>query len=420
MSLMLTSVDDIARRRALNRMRGAALALLIVAAVVFLATLRVADSPGWEWLHAATEAAMVGGLADWFAVTALFRRPLGLPIPHTAIIPRRKNDIGRQLQHFVNDNFLTEEVVRERLAQVHVTVRAGEWLAAPTHRKQVLDLAARLTRIGLARISDDEIASLIGGTLLPRLAIEPLSPVAGLLLERVIADGSHVRLVDLALSEMHDWLADNAASFERVMGERAPRWSPRWVDRRVTDYAYRQVLAWVADVRDEPDHAARQAFDRFLARLGTDLQNDAEVMRRFAVLQERLLAHPQVLMTAKSLWQSVRRSAEAVLDDPGSELWTRADRLIGELATKLTTDQALQSRLDARIADAASWVVNNYGRELTQVISTTIERWDPKQASERIELHVGRDLQFIRINGTVVGALAGLAIHAVAVLIGKG
>lgn len=418
MSLMAESPADARRRTALRRMRLVALSLLLLAAVVFVATLRLDHGGVWGYVNTAAEAAMVGALADWFAVTALFRHPLGLPVPHTAIIPRRKNEIGRNLQEFVTENFLTVEIARERLAAADVTGRVGRWLAVARNRRRVLTEVVRVARAGLRRLTDDEVRSLVADVLVPRLVREPVSPIAGALLEGVVEESTHHGLVDLGLEQLHDWLRENPGTYADVLGSKAPWWTPPWLDDRVITWTYDQVLAWLREIRRDPRHPARLALDDLLRRLAHDLQHDADVMARAESLKERLLTHPQAAETAVGLWRSFRTSLETAMDDEGSYFHTRGDELLEHLGARFEHDPEWKAVAEARLGEAVSFVVSTYGEELAEVISVTVERWDAREASERIELHVGRDLQFIRINGTVVGALAGLVIHAVAQLLG--
>ncbi len=418
MSLLAPSPADERRRTGLRRMRLLALSLLVLAAVVFLATLRLDHDGPWGYVNTGAEAAMVGALADWFAVTALFRHPLGIPVPHTAIIPKRKNEIGRNLQDFVTDNFLTEEIARERLAAADVSGRVGRWLAVAEHRRTVLTEVTRVARAGLGRLDDAEVRTLVEDFLVPRLVREPVSPIAGALLEGVVAEGTHHGLVDLGLEELHDWLRENPGTYAAVLGSRAPWWSPPWLDDRVIGWTFDQVLAFLREIRDDPRHPARLALDDLLRRLALDLQHDADVMARAEALKERLLLHPQAAETAVGLWRSFRTALETAMDDEDSYFHGRGDELLEHLGRRLTSDPVWRGRLEARLGEAVSFTVNTYGSELAEVISVTVDRWDGREASERIELHVGRDLQFIRINGTVVGALAGLVIHAVAQALG--
>jgi uncharacterized membrane-anchored protein YjiN (DUF445 family) len=413
-TLLLGPADEL-RRRGLRRMRAIALSLLLLAAVVFLLTLH--RDGAWGFVNAAAEAAMVGALADWFAVTALFRHPLGLPVPHTAIIPTRKDALGQSLQEFVSEHFLTADVARDRVASADVARRAGRWLEDEGHSTRVVAEVAAATATGLRSLHQDEVRSLVVGSMLPRLVEEPLSAVAGRLLGEVVRDGAHHGLVDLAVVEAHAWLSANQRTVARVMAARAPWWSPQWLDDKVIDRVHHEAVAWVADVRDNPRHPARAALDDLLTQLGRDLQDDPATMERFEALKASVLTHPQVGDTVISVWESVRTALLAALAEEDGPLRRRAVEALCTLGVRLQRDDELRAKVDARISEAVGWVVETYGAEIASVISTTVNRWDGKEASDRIELHVGRDLQFIRINGTVVGGLVGLVIHAVTLLV---
>ncbi|MGH3423815.1 MAG: DUF445 domain-containing protein [Nocardioidaceae bacterium] len=409
------SGSDEQRRRGLRRMRQVALSLLVLAAVVFALT---HGRAGWlGFVNAGSEAAMVGAIADWFAVTALFRRPLGLPIPHTALIPNRKEALGVSLQEFVADNFLSEPVVRERVRSAQISLRVASWLAVPAHSRRVADEASYIVREGVRRVKDDDVAALVQETLIPRLLEEPLSPVAGQMLHEVVRDDAHRGLVDLAVDELHRWLVENEDAVTRLVADRAPWWTPQWLDERVTDRLYREALALVADIAGDPDHHARKVLDDFALQLAEDLQHDPETQRRAERLKERVLSQPRVASTAISLWNALKRALVESLGDPDGLLRRRGLEELRAVADRVVTEPDLRDRLDELLCDAAAFVVNNYGSEIATIISETVNRWDGKEAARRIELHVGRDLQFIRINGTVVGGLAGVVIHAVSLLL---
>jgi uncharacterized membrane-anchored protein YjiN (DUF445 family) len=408
-------VTDEQRRRALRRMRTLATGLLVLAALIFLATLH-ADG-AWGFVNAAAEAAMVGALADWFAVTALFKHPLGLPVPHTALVPRRKGELGRSLQAFVVEHFLTEQIARDRLAAFEASRRLGRWLGVAANRVRASGEIIDATRALLKRVPDEEVRTFTADVLAPKLAAEPMAQVAGELLEGVVCDGAHSGLVDLIAAEVHGWLTDNPGVFKAIVSDRAPWWTPAWVDEKVVDWSYSQALTWVGDIRDDPHHPTRLAFDTMLMRLADDLKSDPGVQARAEALKARLLTHPQVPESAVSLWQAGRKALLAMADDPNSGLYRRLDGWLDEAGRRLLADEALRVRLDGLLADGVAFVVRNHGNEIASAISHTIDGWDGRDAAQRIELHVGRDLQFIRINGTIVGALAGLLIHTVAVLL---
>lgn len=406
---------DAARRRALRQMRSVATGLLVLAAVVYLLTL---DRDGFlGFVNAGAEASMVGAIADWFAVTALFRHPLGLPVPHTALVPRKKDELGRGLEEFVGENFLQEQIIRDRLAAAAPARRLGEWLSDPAHAQRVVDEVAEVAAIGLGKVRDDHIESLWRDALVPRFREEPIAPLLGGLLSEALEDDLHHGLVDLAVEELHGWLLENPDTVADVLGERAPWWAPERLNEAVTARVHLELVKWVADIRDDRQHRARLALDSVLRQLADDLLHDPDTTGRAEALKERVLDNPAVSRAAISLWDALRRALTASLQDPQGAVRARLLTEVTTFAQRLTTDTALRERLDGLAADAVVFAVDRYGAELTSVITSTIERWDGKEAADRIELHVGRDLQFIRINGTVVGGLVGVLIHGVSVLL---
>ncbi len=404
------------RRRDLRQMRLVATGLLVLAAIVYVLT-RGHDDGLLGFVNAGAEASMVGACADWFAVTAIFRHPLGLPIPHTALIPRKKEMIGRSLEEFVSENFMREDIIRERVLDAEPTRRAAEWALAPGHAKRLVDEVATVTVHALHRIPDEDVRAVIEQAVLPRLAQEPVSSLAGGLLDQVVRDEAHVGLVDLALDEMRVWLVDNEDLFESLITQRAPAWVPDAINDIVARKIHVEALKWLADIRNDPRHDVRQALDKLLIDLADDLQHDPVTQAKAERLKERVLSHPQVADTAMSLWGSLRAVVVAALEDEGGPVRVRAVHEVTALAERLLADEALRDRIDARICDATIYAVDRYGTELTRIISDTVDRWDGKETAERVELQVGRDLQFIRINGTLVGGLIGMVIHAISILL---
>jgi uncharacterized membrane-anchored protein YjiN (DUF445 family) len=248
--------------------------------------------------------------------------------------------------------------------------------------------------------------------LVPRFREEPIAPLAGGLLAEVVRDDLHHGLVDLVVDEVTEWLVANPETFAEVLQERAPWWAPPRLNEAVTKRIHTEVVKWLVDIRDDPQHHARQALDSMLAQLAHDLQFDAETQARTERLKERVLDHPQVLASAVDLWNALRRALQTSLVDPQGAVRLRLLKELSAFADRLVEDATLRRRLDGLAADTAVFVIARYGAELTTVITTTVKRWDGKEAARRIELHVGRDLQFIRINGTIVGGLVGVLIHA--------
>ncbi len=414
---LLTPADQ-ARRRALRRMKTIATAALVGLAIVFALAFALQDRfPVLAYVRAAAEGGMVGALADWFAVTALFRRPLGLPIPHTAIIPSRKDEIGRSLGEFVETNFLSGEVVRARLSDASLAPRIGEWLAEPAHAERVVAEGSALASTTLRALADDDVRDVLEGLAREHLIAPEWGPPLGERLAQLVASGAHHGAVDLAADSLGTWLEKHPDAFAGLVSGRLPSWAPRTVQRLVDGAVHREAEHFVAAVRADPQHPARLALDAYLARLADELQHDPRMIGRLEDAKSSVFDSPRVREVAAQVWDATRRGLLAALGDPASELRSRASRAVAEIGTRLTEDEALQRRLDAWLTDAAVVLVERYRHDIASIITDTIERWDAEETTEKIELMVGRDLQYIRLNGTVVGSLAGLAIFTIAQLL---
>ncbi|MCP9945709.1 DUF445 domain-containing protein [Streptomyces somaliensis] len=415
------TAEDEEKRRGVRRMKATATALLLLVAVVYaLATWAGASgATGWPgYVAAAAEAGMVGALADWFAVTALFRRPMGLPIPHTAIIPTKKDQLGEALGTFVGENFLSADVVRARLHALDVAGRLGAWLSEPAHADRVTAEASTALRGALTVLRDADVQAVVGEAITRRAEAVEIAPGVGRTLGRVVADGAHRRVVDLVCARAHDWLVVHGDSVMDAVQGGAPGWTPRFVDRKVGERVYKELLRFVTEMRDMPGHPARGAIDRFLGDFAADLREDAETRARVERLKSDLLARPEVQDVIASAWGAVRAMIVSAAEDERSELRLRARASLLSLGARLATDARLQRKVEGWLEDAAAYVVTTYRDEITSLITDTVASWDADQTSRKIEAHIGRDLQFIRINGTVVGALAGLLIHTVSHALG--
>jgi uncharacterized membrane-anchored protein YjiN (DUF445 family) len=413
--LALLSPADLERRRGLRRMKAVALGALILMAAVFVVAFALQERvPGFAYVRAASEGGMVGALADWFAVTALFRRPLGLPIPHTAIIPRRKDEIGRTLGEFVETNFLSTEVVRGKLESIGVSGRVGAWLRHPEHAERVAAEGSTIAAGVLRALSDEDVRDVISELAREHLIEPEWAPAAGGWLGRIVDGGGHHAAVDLAADTIAAWLDANRDSFTGLVSRRLPGWVPSIAHRLVDDTVYSEAVKFVAAVRSDPQHPARAAIDGYLARLAENLQHDPGTIARFEGAKGSLFDSPRVRSLAAEAWNTAKNGLLAALDDPRSALRSRARDALAEVGERLTTDAALQHRVDSWVIDAATFVVARYRHDIASIITETIERWDPAETTEKIELMVGRDLQYIRLNGTIVGSLAGLAIYTVA------
>jgi uncharacterized membrane-anchored protein YjiN (DUF445 family) len=402
------------RMQSLRRMKRVATGMLIGAAAVFAVCVIVGDGHGlWGYVQAAAEASMVGGLADWFAVTALFRHPLGIPIPHTAIIPRKKDQIGSALATFVQQNFLTESVVGERLAAAQVTRRFGEWLAEPRHAARIADEAGSALN-GLANvIRDDEVRDAVAHFADRKLREVQLAPLLARVLDTVRESGQHQAALTAGLKGLMRFLDDNQALFRDRLSEESPDWVPNWVDDRVFARLFLGLQSFLADVTAQPDHELRRQFDRYLREYAVALRTDPEKAATIEKAKIDLLERPDVREWLSGLWAYLKRAILAGAVDPNSDLRRTVASLTVQVGTTLRDDPNLQATVDKSLRRLVGHVLARYSDDIAELISGTVARWDAADTGRRLELQVGRDLQFIRINGTVVGALVGVIIYAV-------
>ncbi|MDU0290719.1 DUF445 domain-containing protein [Saccharothrix longispora] len=400
-------------------MKLVATGFFLAATVIFVVALLFEEGgPPWVgYVRAAAEAGMVGAIADWFAVTALFRRPLGLPIPHTAIIPTRKDTFGDALGSFVGQNFLSEAVVKDKLRRVGVARRLGEWLVKPENAERVTSEVANVVKGAVTVLRDEDVQAIVEQAVVRRLVDRPWGPPLGTLLGQVLADGAHHKLVDLMCDRAYDWVRDNYDKVMGVVSDRAPSWSPRFVDSMLGDKVYTELLNFAWAVKTDVNHPMRQAVDQFLVEFASDLRTDPATMQRAEQVKQQVVDHPDVQRLIGSAWGTAKKMLLDAAEDPSSELRRRVREGLVSFGARLVGDEAMRAKVDGWLEGAAGYVVTHYRDEITTLITDTVERWDAEETSRKIELQVGRDLQFIRINGTVVGALAGLAIYTVGRLV---
>ncbi|MFU8946241.1 DUF445 domain-containing protein [Mycetocola zhadangensis] len=417
MTISLLTPSDLERRRGLVSMKRTATALLLAMAVIFCVSFALQDDAPWlRWVRAASEGGMVGAIADWFAVTALFRHPLGLKIPHTAIIRRRKDEIGASLGEFVESNFLSEPVVRQKLESAQIGQKLGVWLARPENGNRLAEEASVGAKGLLTLLSDADVQDVVEKLARTHLIEQPWSESIGTWGEGVVTAGGHHAAVSLVLDGIDDWLVNNPEAFARLVSSRLPSWVPSFLDKLVDDRLYREALGFIRRMKDDESDPARLAIDNYLLTIATNLQNDPLTIARFENAKADVFDSPRVREFAATTWDTTKVALLESLDNPESGLRIQLARTITDLGSRISDDPRLSAKLDSWVTDAAVYLVNTYRHEIASVITDTVERWDPQEMSEKIELQVGRDLQFIRINGTVVGSLAGLAIFTVATL----
>ena len=403
-------------------MRRIATLMLVAMAATFLVARRYEPANPWVgFVRAFAEAAMVGGLADWFAVTALFRHPLGLPIPHTAIVPRNKDRIGDQLALFLRSNFLIPHVVARRMRRIDVAGAAGAWLAAPTGggtegRARLTRGVSRLAVEVLQALDQERLGGMVRGMLVQQVRTIEASPLAGRALGAAVADGRHLPVMDAALKWARDALSANDGVIRDIVHDRA--WKiVRWtgLDDRVADKLIQAMEKLLDDVAEQPDHPLRRRAEEGLANLAWDLQYDDAVRERVENAKIALLENPAMQDWINGLWERARTGMLGLARDPERLLAGRMGEMLKQLGGTLQDDPRLRATINRFIRRAAVGAAADYGDAIVRLVSETVHSWDAETITRRLENAVGQDLQYIRINGTLVGGAVGVAIHAVTV-----
>jgi uncharacterized membrane-anchored protein YjiN (DUF445 family) len=399
----------------LTTMKRRATAMLAAVTVMFLAvTAWGGDSTFAGYVQAMAEASMVGGLADWFAVTALFRHPLGIPIPHTAIIVERKQQFGETLGDFIQQTFLTREVVIGRLRSAGVVKRAADWVRQPGNAdrlaRHVLDSAVAIADL----VRDEDVHAAIDDVVRTRIEAMPLAPLAGRALHFITHDGRHDQVIDAALRGLDMYLDEHRDELHDRLAQTAPWWLPGAVEDRIFVRLLDGARAVLDAMVQDPNHELRRQLDERLEQLATDLETSPELRARGEQIKLELLAQPELRALTSALWSDMKAVLRAQAADPDSELRRRLADAFSGAGARLQDDPALAAKVQEGVETAVGYVADHFNGEIATLVSGTVERWDAAETSRRLELLLGSDLQYIRINGTVVGGLAGLALHAIA------
>jgi uncharacterized membrane-anchored protein YjiN (DUF445 family) len=413
--------DAEAKQVQLDRMKRRATGLLVVMSAVFLATLLLeARHPWLGYVRATAEAAMVGGLADWFAITALFRHPLNIPIPHTAIIPTRKDRIGRTLGNFVQHNFLSPEVLGPKLLAVEPSRRAAEWLRRPEHARSLSRHAASALRSATEVVRDEDVHALLERSVIEPLRQRSIAPVLAKGLVLLTANDRHQHLLDQVIQGLARLIMDNEEFIRERIHEESPWWVPGFVDERVHARVVAGIQHTLFEVATDPSHPMRRQFDDLLTDWIVRLQESPEVIARADAVKQQLFDHPTSRGLSASLWQEVKRALDHQVETGAGETAGGLERGLIALADGALEDPGLLAKLDGWIVEAVLRVVEQHRHEVGRLIEHTVGAWDPGDTSRRLELAVGRDLQFVRINGTLVGGIVGLLLYTVSRLAGYG
>ena len=402
------------RQRRLVAARRRATAFLAAVTALFIGvTAAGAHGTLLGYVQAGAEAGMVGGIADWFAVTALFRHPLGLPVPHTALIVERKDQFAATLGQFVQENFLNADVLAERIRAASIVPRLAAWLADPAHAARFAGYAADAVVTVAEALRDEDVQRVLTAELTRVIDSVPVSPLAGRALRAVIATGHHADLFNAAVSAADRYLGDHHAELrDRFEGE-TPRWIPDAVYRRVFDRLYSRLRERLAAMAADPDDEGRRQFDAWITTLPDRLETDPDLRERGERLKRDVLSSAGLRDWSSALWQKTKESLRTQAADPDSELHRRLADVLAAAGRRLGSDQRLQDGLERMVESGARALADQFHDELAGLVTGTIERWDAAETSGQLELLLGRDLQFIRINGTVVGAGVGLGLHAI-------
>ncbi len=400
--------------RRLNAMKRLATGLLLLMAVVFVMAHKAQESIVWlSYVRAFAEAAMIGALADWFAVTALFRHPMGLPIPHTAIIAKRKDEIGESLAGFVRDNFLVEDALQPRIRGIDFAIRFGGWMSQPDNARRLAGDAGAFASWFLDVFDSTALRHFLRENLQLTMRQIQITPLVGRSLDLLTAGHHHQELMNALTAVARRQLEQNKDRIRERIKTSSPWWLPKFVDQEIYDKLVAEFEDLLDRVGDESENEARQNFNDEMNRFLNALKNDPEVIARGEQLKDELLSHPEIQQYFFDIWNEISVYLSRESADPNSRIRRKIETGIMQFGDALLHSPEMQKQVNEWISDVVLYVVGHYRDEISAVISETVKRWDAEATSQRIELQVGRDLQFIRINGTLVGGMVGLLIHTV-------
>ena len=390
---------------------------LLVAMAALYATARAFEHlhPVIGFVRAFSEAAMVGGMADWFAVTALFRHPLGVPIPHTAIIPRNKDRIGDTLALFLRDNFLTAPVVARRMKAIDLAAAAGKFLSqAPDSGGRLKEGASRLVADMLGALDPERLGGMVKGAISARVAELDLAPLLGQALAAALKEERHRPIVDGVVRWAAKTLEANDDLIRDMVRERAGsilRWTG--LDASVATAIIDGLQKMLAEMAEDPNHQLRWKAEEGLAELAINLQESPAMQARVAALRDEIMANPAMRVWLDGLWESGRAALLRAARDPDRVLAGKLGDMLRQLGDALQAKAQLRTMLNRFARRTAVGVAASYGDTIVRLVSDTVRSWDAQTLTDRVEESVGRDLQYIRINGTVVGGLVGVLLHTV-------
>ncbi len=411
-------MEDQQRIADLQRMQRIATGLLALAGIVFVIASIWRDAAPWvPFVRAFAEAAMVGAFADWFAVTALFRHPLGIPIPHTAIVPARKERIAISFGRFIEENFLDPDQITERIRRQDVATRLAHWLRQPQRGAQIADVVAEAIS-GLLRVIDDEdVSQALARGINQRLETIPATPIAARLLGVLLAGGRQRDALMQLIGLLATIISENETEIRRRIAGELPPWVPRVVDQKIYERLLEGTQRLLRELQDDPDHPLYQQFTALIDRWIVNLQFDPQVQAQGELFKRELLAHPIVRELAQASWRDLKLTLIEQSMSPSSALHRSIALAVGRFADLLERDPEWREKIDRWLSAAITALVRRYRRSIGEFVTQTVNGWDTQLTTRRIELQFGRDLQFIRINGTIVGGLVGLIIYTLSLVL---
>jgi uncharacterized membrane-anchored protein YjiN (DUF445 family) len=397
-------------------MKVAATGLLVVMAGVFFAARALEPQYPWTgYVKSFAEAAMVGGLADWFAVTALFRHPLGLPIPHTAIIPRNKDRIGEALARFLQENFLIPEVVARRMQKLDVAGAVGRFLQTPEGQgTRIRAGASRLIADMFESLDDERLGGIVKSAISSRLRKTEISPLLGHALASAINEDRHVPMLEAGIGWTARALDANEPLIRELVHKKA-NWALKLagLDAKIADAIIKGLRKLTAEMSTDPAHPVRAKVEEALAQLANDLQTRPETREKVEAIKEQLLDNQSVSLWLDTLWQKGREAIVKAARNPDAVMAGKLGEILKSMGTTLEKDRRIRVAINRFARRATVGLAASYGSSIVKLVSETVRGWDAQTVTNRLEAAVGRDVQYIRINGTLVGGLVGLILHAV-------
>ena len=400
------------KKAELNRHKWFATLLFFIMALIYVVCEAIFKHAGWAgYVKAFAEAAMVGALADWFAVVALFRHPLGIPIPHTDLIESSKKKIGNNLGIFVTDNFLTSSAIRPRLEKLHIASRLGQWLLIKKNREKVTTELVRILKEGLSKFNDEDITRIIYTQAAALVDKIPVHKLAGEGLAKVVNENMHQDWITTLATYLGKFLYDNQDLVKQKVKDESHFLIPGFVDNLIAEKITNGGIRYMEEIAGDKDHPVRKKLGDKLQEIAADIKQGGTWANRLNNLKDELLSPQHLADYSGTVWQYIKKQIEQDFDKPSSGIAKYIDKVLYDMGDSLSNDIIRQQRIDQFVQLQAFKLLIKYRHTAGEMISQTVANWPSRQLSEKLELEVGKDLQYIRINGTLVGGTVGLLIY---------